>query len=82
MRLQLGKTGVGREAGGQTCQKDAGIDVRAQKCQAGRHGHRGAKVPAHGVNGNPDHGVTETVKKSLSNKTKARRMSAGSFVYA
>jgi hypothetical protein len=82
MRLQLGKKGVGREAGGQTCQKDAGLGMRAQKCQAGRHGHRGTEVPAHGVNGNPDHGVTETVKKILSNKTKARSMSAGSFACA
>jgi hypothetical protein len=73
---------MGGQAGGQTCQKDASIGMRAQKCQAGRHGHRGAEVPAHGVNGNPDHGVTATVKKSLSNKTKARSMSAGSFVYA
>jgi hypothetical protein len=56
--------------------------MAAQKSQAGRHSHQGTKIPSHGINSDPDHDGTGAINKGICSKTKARRMSAGSFLKA
>jgi hypothetical protein len=51
--------------------------VAVQKGQAGRQGDAHAVIPAHHIHSKPDHDAVNPDEKRESDKTKARRMSAG-----
>ena len=77
MRPQPGVQRVRSQNLGLTHQHQRGLWMSIQKRQTCRERDSGTDVAPHGIDSNPDHGKTGSVKNWSSGKRKARRMSAG-----
>jgi hypothetical protein len=62
MRLEARILGLGRQDVRLANQNHGSVRVAVKKSQAGRNGHGGADIPAHGIDSDPDHGATGAVK--------------------